>query len=188
MFGFSKSKKENSADFESEALPLMTDVYRVAMWLVRDATEAEDLTQETFTQAFRSFHNYETGTNCKAWLITILHNLNYKRLRKMNRLQLVEDVDEKIAQTIAFEPAIPQHLDDEEILQALKRIPIQYSQVVVLADVEEFAYKEISRILDVPIGTVMSRLSRGRKLLRGELAVYAQKFGINIKKKAGEIR
>jgi RNA polymerase sigma-70 factor, ECF subfamily len=103
-------------------------------------------------------------------------------------LQLVEDVDEQIAQTIAFEPSIPQHLDDEEILEALKRIPVQYSQVVVLADVEEFAYKEISRILDVPIGTVMSRLSRGRKLLRGELAVYAQKFGINIEKKTGEMK
>jgi RNA polymerase sigma-70 factor (ECF subfamily) len=188
MFGFGKSKTENWSDFEHEAVPLMADVYRVAMWLVRDATEAEDLTQETFTQAFRSFHNYEIGTNCKAWLITILHNLNYKRLRKMNRLQLVEDVDEQIAQTIAFEPSIPQHLDDEEILEALKRIPIQYSQVVVLADVEEFAYKEISRILDVPIGTVMSRLSRGRKLLRGELAVYAQKFGINLQKKTGEMK
>lgn len=188
MFGFSKTKTESRADFEDEALPLMTDVYRVAMWLVRDVTEAEDLTQETFTQAFRSFHNYETGTNCKAWLITILHNLNYKRLRKMNRLQLVEDVDEKIAETIAFEPNVPPHLDDEEILLALKRIPAQYSQVVVLADVEEFAYKEISRILDVPIGTVMSRLSRGRKLLRSELAIYAQQFGINIEKKTGEMK
>jgi RNA polymerase sigma-70 factor, ECF subfamily len=188
MLGFGKSKTENWSDFEHEALPLMADVYRVAMWLVRDATEAEDLTQETFTQAFRSFHNYEIGTNCKAWLITILHNLNYKRLRKINRLQLVEDVDEQIAQTIAFEAPIPQHLDDQEILEALKRIPKQYSQVVVLADVEEFAYKEISRILDVPIGTVMSRLSRGRKLLRGELAVYAQKFGINLEKKTGEKR
>lgn len=187
MLSFGKSKTENWSDFEHEALPLLADVYRVAMWLVRDVTEAEDLTQETFTQAFKSFHNYEIGTNCKAWLITILHNLNYKRLRKMNRLQLVEDVDEQIAQTIAFEPQLSQHLDDEEILQALQRIPVQYSQVVVLADVEEFAYKEISRILDVPIGTVMSRLSRGRKLLRGELAVYAQKFGINIEKKAGEI-
>lgn len=186
MFGFGKSKTEVYTDFEREALPLMKDVYRVAMWLVRDVGEAEDLTQETFTQAFKSFHRYEMGTNCKAWLIQILYHLNSKRLRKINRLQLVEDTEEKIAQTIAFEPSIPQNLTEREVLDALKKIPKQFSQVVVLADVEEFAYREVSQILDVPIGTVMSRLHRGRKLLRIELAEYAKGFGFGIDKKAGK--
>jgi RNA polymerase sigma-70 factor, ECF subfamily len=188
MFGFGKSKSETYTDFEREALPLMADVYRVAMWLARDVSEAEDLTQETFTQAFKSFYRYERGTNCKAWLIKILYNVNGKRLRKLNRLQMVEDAEEKIAETVAFEPSVPPNITDEEVLEALKRIPSHFSQVVVLADVEEFSYKEISQILDVPIGTVMSRLHRGRKLLRGELANYARSYGFGLIKKAGEMR
>jgi RNA polymerase sigma-70 factor, ECF subfamily len=188
MFGFGKSKNEIFSDFEREAMPLMKDVYRMAMWLTRDATEAEDLTQETFTQAFKSFHRYEIGTNCKAWLIKILYHLNAKRLRKMNRLKIVEDTEEKIAAAVAFEPSVPQNITDSEVLEALKRIPKQFSQVVILADVEDFAYKEISQILNVPIGTVMSRLSRARKLLRGELAVYARNNGFGKEKKAGETR
>jgi RNA polymerase sigma-70 factor (ECF subfamily) len=188
MFGFGKSKTEIYDDFEREAIPLMGDIYRVAMWLVRDISEAEDLTQETLTQAFKSFHRYEIGTNCKAWVMKILYHLNSKRLRKLNRLQLVEDTEEKIAETIAFEPSIPQNITDGEVLEALKKIPQQFSQVVVLADVEDFSYREISQILDVPIGTVMSRLHRGRKLLRIELAEYAKTFGFGIEKKVGEMR
>lgn len=188
MFGFGKSKTEIYSDFEREAMPLMPDVFRVAMWLARDVNEAEDLTQETFTQAFKSFHRYELGTNCKAWLIKILYHLNSKRLRKLNKLQLVEATEERIAETIAFEPSLPQNITDREVLEALKKIPKQFSQVVVLADVEEFAYREIAQILDVPIGTVMSRLHRGRKLLRVELAEYARNFGIGIEKKTGEKR
>lgn len=185
MFGFGKSKNEIFSDFEREAMPLMQDIYRVAMWLARDATEAQDLTQETFTQAFKSFHRYEMGTNCKAWLMKILYHLNNKRLRKMSRLQIVEDTEEKIAATVAFEPSISQNITDSEVLEALKRIPKQFSRVVILADVEDFAYKEISQILNVPIGTVMSRLSRGRRLLRGELAVYAGNYGFGKEKKVG---
>lgn len=188
MFGFGKSKTEIYTDFEREAMPLMKDVYRVAMWLVRDVSEAEDLTQETFTQAFKSFHRYELGTNCKAWLIQIMYHLNGKRLRKLNRLHLVIDVEEMIAETIAFEPSIPQNITDKEVLEALKKIPKQFSQVVILADVEEFAYREVAHILNVPIGTVMSRLHRGRKLLRIELAEYAKNYGLGIEKKAGESR
>lgn len=185
MFGFGKSKTEIYDDFEREAMPLMPDIYRVAMWMTRDVSEAEDLTQETYVQAFKSFHRYELGTNCKAWIIKIMHHLNSKRLRKLNRLQLVEDPEEKIAETIAFEPSIPQNITEKEVLEALKKIPQQFSQVVVLADVEEFAYREISQILDVPIGTVMSRLHRGRKLLRIELTEYAKTFGFGIEKKVG---
>ncbi len=185
MFGFGKSKTEIYTDFELEAMPLMEDVYRVAMWLARNVSEAEDLTQETYIQAFKSFHRYENGTNCKAWLIKILYHLNSKRLRKLNRFQMVENQEEIIAETLVFEPVIPQNITDEDVLRALKKIPERYSQVIVLADVEDFAYRDISRILRVPIGTVMSRLHRGRKLLRGELAEYAKSFGLGLKKKAG---
>lgn len=179
MFGFGKTAaKDNWENFEREALPHSDDLYRVAMWLVRDVEEAQDLTQETLMQALKSFHRYEIGTNCKAWLMTIMSHINSKRKMKLGRLHLVEDTEEKIAETIAFEPQLPQAIIDEDVVEALKRVPQQFSQVVVLADVEEFAYKEISQILNVPIGTVMSRLHRGRKLLRVELANYARNFGI----------
>lgn len=184
MFGLSKNTAKDSwENFEREALPYSEDLYRVAMWLVRDVDEAQDLTQETLMQALKSFHRYETGTNCKAWLMTIMSHINSKRKMKLGRLHLVEDTEEKIAETIAFEPQLPQNILDEDVVEALKRVPQQFSQVVVLADVEEFAYKEISHILNVPIGTVMSRLHRGRKLLRVELANYARSYGIGIDKK-----
>ena len=182
MFGFDKTSiKDNWENFEKEVLPFSEDLYRMAMWLVRDIEEAQDLTQETLIQALKSFHRYELGTNCKAWLMTIMSHLNSKRKMKLGRMQLVEDTEERIAETIAFEPQIAQNLSDQEILEALKRIPQQFSQVVVLADVEDFAYKEISQILNIPVGTVMSRLHRGRKLLRVELGSYAQSFGIGLK-------
>lgn len=184
MFGFSKTTANESwENFEREALSHSEDLYRVAMWMVRDVEEAQDLTQETLMQALRSFHRYEIGTNCKAWLMTIMHHINSKRRMKLGRLHLVEDTEEKIAETIAFEPSIPQNITDEDVLAALKKVPQQFSQVVVLADVEEFAYKEISQILDVPIGTVMSRLHRGRKLLRVELANYARNYGFGNERK-----
>jgi RNA polymerase sigma-70 factor, ECF subfamily len=183
MFGFGKTTaKDNWGNFEREALPHSEDLYRVAMWMVRDVEEAQDLTQETLMQALKSFHRYETGTNCKAWLMTIMYHLNSKRRMKLGRLHLVEDTEERIAETIAFEPQLPQSITDEEVLEALKKVPRQFSQVVVLADVEDFAYKEISQILDVPIGTVMSRLHRGRKLLRLELANYARNYGFGREK------
>lgn len=179
MFGFSKTTAtENWENFEREALSYSDDLYRVAMWLVRDVEEAQDLTQETLMQALKSFHRYELGTNCKAWMMTIMSHLNSKRKMKLGRLHLVEDTEEMIAETVAFEPSIPQSITDEDVLEALQKVPPQFSQVVVLADVEEFAYKEISHILNVPIGTVMSRLHRGRKLLRVELASYARNYGL----------
>lgn len=156
----------------------MGDVFRVAMWLVRDRVEAEDLTQETFVQALKSFHRYTPGTNCRAWLVTILYHTNGKRRHKLGRLKIVEDVEEQIARTVAFVPPIPQDLHDEEILAAFKNISRQFSEVVVLIDVEEFSYKEVAEFLGIPIGTVMSRLHRGRKLLRQELTGYARKIGI----------
>ncbi|MBA3442227.1 MAG: sigma-70 family RNA polymerase sigma factor [Pyrinomonadaceae bacterium] len=164
--------------FEAEAMPHMDSLFRIAMWRAHDRAAAEDIVQETLMEALRSFHRYEAGTNCRAWLVTIMHHMLSKQWRKDARLQLVADEDERISETIAYEAPMPQGLSDDEVLGALRRIPPSYSQVVLLADVEEMAYKEIAAALQVPIGTVMSRLNRGRKLLRTELAAYAHAHGI----------
>lgn len=178
MFGSGGERQRNWQAFEAEALPLMPDVFRAANYLTRDREEAEDLTQETFAQALKSFHRYTPETNCRAWLITILYHLNSKRRHKLGRLKLVEDTEEQIAQTVAFVPPVPQHLTDEEILRALEKIPEQFRAVVVLTDVEDFSYREVAELLQTPIGTVMSRLHRGRRLLRQQLTDYARKMGL----------
>ena len=172
MFGLGREREKEWAAFEAEAVPLMPDVYRVAYWLVRDKETAEDLTQETFAQALKSFHRYAPDTNCRAWLVTILYRVNGKRRMKLGQLKLVEDTEEQIAQTVAFEPPVPQNLKDEEIIEAIRRVPAKFAQVVLLTDVEEFSYKEAAELLQVPIGTVMSRLHRGRRLLRQELSGF----------------
>ena len=164
--------------FEAEALPFLGDLFRFAMWLLRDQREAEDLVQETFVQALGSFHRYERGTNCRAWLITIMYNTKNKWRRTGSRLRIIEDVEEQIAQTVAFEAPTPEGVTDEEVLQALDRLPKNYQEIVLLSDVEELTYKEIAMLLSIPVGTVMSRLHRGRKILRAELTEYANRMGI----------
>lgn len=159
-------------------MPHAPDLFRVAMFLKRDRDAAEDLVQETMMQGLRSFHRYKPGTNCKAWLTTIMYNTHYKQLRKETRLRLVGDSEEMIAQTVPFEASIPQHVTDEDVLRALEKLPPIFREVVVLCDVEDFSYKEIAGIVGIPMGTVMSRLHRGRKILRAELAVFARNYGI----------
>ncbi len=186
MFALHKKEvDERWTAFEAEAVPLMNDLFRVAAWLVGDRATAEDLMQETFIQALQSFHRFESGTNCRAWLVTIMYHMNSKRLRTGAKLRLVSDTDERIAETVAFTAPTPQGLSETEVLRALESLPRQYQEVVVLADVEDMAYREIADALAIPVGTVMSRLSRGRKLLRAELASYANTFGIG---KQGEER
>jgi RNA polymerase sigma-70 factor (ECF subfamily) len=186
MFGFGKQRSsENWEDFEAEALPHLPDLYRIARWMVRNTEEAEDLVQETLIQALRSFHRYEKGTNCKAWMTKIMYNLNGKRIARLGRLKLVEDKEEMIAETAAFEPSIPQNLTDEDVIAAVKRLPDSFRTVVLLADVEDLAYREIAEVLSIPAGTVMSRLHRGRKQLRVELAGYARDYGIRNVRDAG---
>lgn len=157
------------AAFEAEALPHADRLFRLALWFERNRSEAEDLVQETMMQALRSFHRFQPGTNCRAWLTTILQNLRNNRRRARGRSPLVDDPDDRIAQTIPFEPPVPQQLTDEDVLSALGRIPIRFQEVIVLCDVEELTYKEIADALAIPLGTVMSRLHRGRALLRSEL-------------------
>ncbi len=180
MFGFGQTKEEKWQTFEAEAMPYMADLYRTAMWLVRNQTEAEDLVQETFIQSLQSFHRYEPGTNCKAWMTTILYHLNSKRKRKLGQMPMIGDAEEMLAETLRFEPPVASQITDKEILTALKNMPQKFRDAVILADVEEFAYREVAEILEIPIGTVMSRLHRGRKILRGKLAGQAREYGIEI--------
>jgi RNA polymerase sigma-70 factor (ECF subfamily) len=141
----------------------------MAMWFERNRDEAEDLVQDTMRQALESFHRFTPGTNCRAWLMSILHHVRSNKRRAKARSPLVPDADDAISSTVPFVPPVPEHLTDEELLGALRRIPQQYQEVIVLSDVEELPYKEIAKALSIPIGTVMSRLHRGRALLRQEL-------------------
>jgi len=155
--------------FESEALPHVDRLFRLAVWFERDRDAAQDLVQETMMQALQSFHRFQPGTNCRAWLAAILQNVRKNRRRSQTRSPLVEDPDDRLAGTIPFVPPVPQQLTDEDVLAALARIPVPFQEVIVLSDVEELSYKEIAQALDVPVGTVMSRLHRGRALLRAAL-------------------
>lgn len=177
-------KREFSSDgetlwttFESEAMPHAASLFRIARWLTRDHTSAEDLLQETLTEALSSFHRFTPGTNCRAWLVSIMYHRHSKKRWKETRLHLVNDVDDRMAETIQFEPQTPQNLTDEEVLSAIASLPRAFQEVVVLADIEELSYKEIAAATEVPVGTVMSRISRGRKLLRSRLAEYARAHG-----------
>jgi len=163
--------------FESEAMPHVASLFRIARRLTRNQTDAEDLLQETLMEALRSFHRFMQGTNCRAWLVSIMYHHQSKKRRAATHLHLVSDDEERIAETIAFEAPTPQNLTDEEVLSGLRRIPRTFQEVVVLADVEGLTYKEIAAATRIPMGTVMSRISRGRKLLRSELAAYARAHG-----------
>ena len=156
--------------FETEAMPHVDRLFRHAMWLLRNRAEAEDLVQETLVQALQSFHRFTVGTNCRAWLVSILHHVRANRLRKQGRAPIDASFDERAANVVPFVPPIPDRLTDEDMLLALQQIPPHHQEVILLCDVEEMTYKEIAAALEVPIGTVMSRLHRGRELLRTELA------------------
>jgi RNA polymerase sigma-70 factor, ECF subfamily len=156
--------------FEAEALPHIARLFRLAMWLERNRSAAEDLVQETLTQALQSFHRFTPGTNCRAWLVSILQHVRAKRHRAEGRAPLDIAVEEQEADTLPFVPPIPEHLTDEDLLQALRQIPVAYQEVILLCDVQEMTYKEIAAALNIPIGTVMSRLHRGRDLLRQSLS------------------
>ena len=165
----STARQATWSRFESEALPHAGSLFRMAMWFERNRDEAEDLVQDTLKQALESFHRYTPGTNCRAWLMSILNHVRSNRRRAKGRSPIVPGADDALASTVPFVPPVPQHLTDEDLLGALRRIPAQYQEVIVLSDVEELPYKDIAKALAIPIGTVMSRLHRGRALLRQEL-------------------
>jgi RNA polymerase sigma-70 factor (ECF subfamily) len=164
-------------DFETVAFDHMDALFRTAKALLRNKEEAEDAVQETYLQAWKSFHRFTPGTNCRAWMFAILFNVvRHHRRKWLDRFRF--GLPEGFEQTAAAPQSVPEDLTDEEILAALQQIPGQHAEVVLLADVQELSYKEIQEVLGIPIGTVMSRLSRGRQMLRSRLSVAAAGIGI----------
>jgi RNA polymerase sigma-70 factor (ECF subfamily) len=163
--------------FEIEALPHLKDLYRAAASILHNRTEAEDAVQEAYLQALKSFQRFTPGTNCRAWLFRILfHVIAHQRRKWFGRFIYSER--EALEQTAVYMEPVAEQLTDDEMIQAFRKLPQQFAEVVMLADVQEFSYKEIQETLGIPIGTVMSRLSRGRQLLRAELADVAMRAGI----------
>jgi RNA polymerase sigma-70 factor (ECF subfamily) len=168
-----ENMSEPMENFETEALPHLNALFRAAAAILGNRTEAEDVVQELYLQAWKSFHRFTPGTNCRAWLFKILFHVIHHHRRKWFRFGTLTESEEMLAETLPYEPPVPEHLSDEEMLLAFQKLPPQFAEVVMLADVYEFSYKEIQEALDIPIGTVMSRLNRGRKLLRTHLASFA---------------
>jgi RNA polymerase sigma-70 factor (ECF subfamily) len=176
VFFHSKTRVEA---FEAAALPHLADLYRSASLLVRNSPEAEDLVQEVYLEAWKSFHRFEPGTNCRAWLFKILfHRLHHLRRRLVKASKVEGFANPADQDNLMAEPQVPQEIRDDDILLALAKVPPDFREVVLMADVQEFSYKEIAETLKIPLGTVMSRLSRGRGLLRRELAGVAGSYGI----------
>ncbi len=174
----SQPHEDVSERFEAEAMPHLNDLFRTATRLVQDRVRAEDIVQEVYYQAWRSFDRFERGTNCRAWLYRILfHCVNHHR-RKWFRFPLLKEREEFLENNLTYTPPVNQTLTDSAILKALDEIAADYKAVVLLVDVEEFSYKEAADVLSVPIGTVMSRLSRGRRMLREKLTDVARSYGI----------
>src|SRR5881397_590621 len=169
--------------FEEEALELADQVYRVARRLVRTREEAEDLVQDTYARAFRSWRQYQPGTNLRAWLLRILTNLNIDRGRRSQRApqtQALEANDYYLYDKLAEADGIPveeervvERLSQDDIVSALSAVPHDFRDAIVLVDIGDFSYNDAAQILDIPVGTVMSRLHRGRRILKRELAERA---------------
>jgi RNA polymerase sigma-70 factor (ECF subfamily) len=170
--------------FEEEALALADQVYRVARHLAGSREEAEDLVQETYARAFRSWRSFTPGTNLRAWLLRILTNLNIDRGRRKQRapdMQPLEEGDyflynkleESAGDGNVEEDRVVERLSQDDIVDALAAVPHDFRDVIVLVDIGDFTYQDAAQILDIPVGTVMSRLHRGRRILKRELAESA---------------
>ena len=179
--------------FEAEALPLLSGMYSAAYRLTRNASDAEDLVQETYLRAYRFFHKFEPGTNCRAWLLSIQRHLFINRYRQrktqpefLDWEKIDHDYESFVLSQENTEQTNPEHLlashvMDKEIEEALKGLPEEFRTTIVLVDIDELTYEEAAQIMECPIGTVRSRLCRGRRILQLALRDYALERGLNRK-------
>ena len=162
-------EENKTAQFEAVALPLFGAAYNLARWLVRDAHDAEDVVQEAYMRAFRFFGGYRGGDS-RTWLLTIVRNTCYTWLQQNRSRELTEPIEDKLHEvgirTENPETRLLQTVEAQLVRQALEELPIEFREVLIMREMEDLSYKQISTIADLPIGTVMSRLARGRKRLR----------------------
>ena len=187
MAELTKKELKKQEDFNEEIIPHLDALYNFGLRLTSDPNDAEDLVQDTIVKAYRFFSSYEKGTNAKAWLFRILKNSYINNYRKKSKKPQQVDYDEvstfyetiraERTDTSDLEDKMFRELIDDKLSNALDNIPEDFRTVVVLCDVEDFTYEEIANMLDVPIGTIRSRLHRGRNLLKAELMDYAAKRG-----------
>jgi RNA polymerase sigma-70 factor (ECF subfamily) len=182
--------KERKKSFDEEAIPHMKLLYNYALRMTGDQLDADDLLQDTYMRAFRFFHKFERGTNCKAWLFRIMKNCYINKYRKHKKEPIKVDYEDvqNFYDSIRAEVVDPNDLEhkvfsnllDDDLMNALNSLQDDYKTVVILCDLEGLSYEEISEFLDCPIGTVRSRLHRGRKILQKKLVDYAKSRGYEV--------